>query len=899
MALSAKWPVVVLAMLMLQVLAVLSQTYVIENSKSASNTNSSEFDRDYFEHTHPVESAISIESSLGDGGNIEVVVSAAMEAQISLEIISADILDLPFARNTKLHLNSGEQFSFNITKYPLNGDVDITIVATAITTEGYRFREQHTITDESLAPDECPFHLTLTEAIAQGCAESTIRPTTASSKTGTPSYVTGAFEYQDREFDETGFTGINPYLPIRKADVEVFDDSTGAILATTYTNNLGIFNTTISISSATDIGVRVLTSSEGNQRLFNQTVRKTPSSGNTIYSLTSSIYSNNQPGADIDFTSSPVQAIPSGVAGAFNVFDMAEYAESYIENLTSQPAPLNLTLYWAAGEGTTGSKYYDLNGHIYLCGTSDDDDSYDDVVILHEIGHYIHLSYSGSPDYYGGHSLAGIYDLRLGFTEGVGTYFAGAIRNYMGVDQPLIYIETTGTSLRFVGFSMASNTDIIAGYSSSTFTAFDAGNEATVGHVIFEVVDGASTNDGSMGTDDDSIDLPNMQGDQMVFNVFVAIKDNESPLSVVNGKRISLETFYDYWVILHPSYASAFQQILLDHGVEYQEDAMEPDDSASAATWIETDGSTYHHTFYAAGDEDWSKFNGSAGVEYLIKTRGLSNGADTYLQVYDTDGATLLDSNDDESTSSVASAIQFNASADATYYIRTNRSTDAIPIGVYGDHDLTIYNINHPSVTPLSPSSGSVDGGYTVDITGDYFESGAIVHFGVYAATDVIWNSATSMSVTVPANVPGYADITIINPLTSDGITPQGTLTDGFEYTGSPLEPVISSITPDFGDYSGSTEVTITGDYLIDGLTTSFGSNILSSLTVVDAKTIQATVQSVPRGVHTVMVTNPNGASSSIVNAFESTLTDIATVGSTFVSGSPLQNTITITEDVR
>ena len=68
---------------------------------------------------------------------------------------------------------------------------------------------------------------------------------------------------------------------------------------------------------------------------------------------------------------------------------------------------------------------------------------------------------------------------------------------------------------------------------------------------------------------------------------------------------------------------------------------------------------------------------------------------------------------------------------------------------------------------------------------------------------------------------------------------------------------------------------------------------------MVDAKTIQATVQSVPRGVHTVTVSNPNGASSSIVNAFESTLTGIATVGSTFISGSPLQDSIIITEDVR
>ncbi|SVC48553.1 uncharacterized protein METZ01_LOCUS301407, partial [marine metagenome] len=383
---------------------------------------------------------------------------------------------------------------------------------------------------------------------------------------------------------------------------------------------------------------------------------------------------------------------------------------------------------------------------VYLCGTTDDDDSYDDVVILHEIGHYIHLSYSGSPAYYGGHSLTGTYDLRLGFTEGVGTYFAGAIRDYMGLEKPLIYIETTGTNLRFWGFSKADNTDTIAGYSGSTFTAMDAGNEATVGHVIFDLVDNTNTNDGSPGVDDDSISLPNLQGDQMVFDVFVAIKDNESTSSVVNGKRISLETFYDYWVILHPSYASAFQQILLDHGVEYQEDAMEPDNSTSAATWIETDGSSYHHTYFPAGDADWSKFNGSAGAEWLIKTRNLANGADTILQVYDTDGTTLLATNDDATSSTVASAIQFTASADATYYIKTYRYEDTIPIGRYGDFDLTISDINHPSITSLSPSGGSVSGGYTVNITGDNFESGLTVSFGVYATTGVTLNSATSLT---------------------------------------------------------------------------------------------------------------------------------------------------------
>ena len=40
--------------------------------------------------------------------------------------------------------------------------------------------------------------------------------------------ATGTCLYRDREFDETGFTGIEPNLPIRFADVEVVDDNAPA-----------------------------------------------------------------------------------------------------------------------------------------------------------------------------------------------------------------------------------------------------------------------------------------------------------------------------------------------------------------------------------------------------------------------------------------------------------------------------------------------------------------------------------------------------------------------------------------------------------------------------------------------------------------------------------------------
>ena len=167
-------------------------------------------------------------------------------------------------------------------------------------------------------------------------------------------------------------------------------------------------------------------------------------------------------------------------------------------------------------------------------------------------------------------------------------------------------------------------------------------------------------------------------------------------------------------------------------------------------------------------------------------------------------------------------------------------------------------------------------------------------------ATEVTWNSDTSLTVTVPANVPGFSDITVTNPLTTDGISPEGTSSNLFDYTGNPLDPVITSISPDFGDYTSSTEVTVTGDYLIDGLSLSLGSNTISSVTVVDAKTIQATIQPIARGVHTVTVTNPNAAYSSIINGYESTLTQMSTLSTTsFTSSSSIQNTISITENMR
>ncbi|MCZ6832195.1 MAG: hypothetical protein O7F11_00465, partial [Acidobacteria bacterium] len=57
--------------------------------------------------------------------------------------------------------------------------------------------------------------------------------------------ASGTFQYADREFDQTGFTGAEPVLPVRLADIEIVDAALNgrkAILATGATDENGVYS---------------------------------------------------------------------------------------------------------------------------------------------------------------------------------------------------------------------------------------------------------------------------------------------------------------------------------------------------------------------------------------------------------------------------------------------------------------------------------------------------------------------------------------------------------------------------------------------------------------------------------------------------------------------------------
>ena len=91
-----------------------------------------------------------------------------------------------------------------------------------------------------------------------------------------------------------------------------------------------------------------------------------------------------------------------------------------------------------------------------------------------------------------------------------------------------------------------------------------------------------------------------------------------------------------------------------------------------------------------------------------------------------------------------------------------------------------------PSVTNITPNSGSTAGGTSVTITGSAFASGATVSIGGVAATNVNFVNSTTITATTPAHAAGTVNIAVTNP---DAQT--GTLTNGFTFNAPSGETVL------------------------------------------------------------------------------------------------------------
>ena len=99
-----------------------------------------------------------------------------------------------------------------------------------------------------------------------------------------------------------------------------------------------------------------------------------------------------------------------------------------------------------------------------------------------------------------------------------------------------------------------------------------------------------------------------------------------------------------------------------------------------------------------------------------------------------------------------------------------------------------------PTVSSVSPNSGSTAGGTAVTITGTNFAAGATVTFGGTAATNVVAVNSTTITATTPAGSAGAVTVTV----TVNGQS--GSLTQWIHLCGA---PTVSSVSPNNGPTAG------------------------------------------------------------------------------------------------
>ena len=193
-----------------------------------------------------------------------------------------------------------------------------------------------------------------------------------------------------------------------------------------------------------------------------------------------------------------------------------------------------------------------------------------------------------------------------------------------------------------------------------------------------------------------------------------------------------------------------------------------------------------------------------------------------------------------------------------------------------------------PTITNISPTSGSTAGGTLVTITGTNLgtASTATVDFGSTAAI-IVSDDGTNLVVTNPAEDAGPVDVTV----TTAGGT---SAADNFTYN---TQPNVTSVTPISGPTAGGTSVTITGTSL--GTTSTATVNFGSTPATIVSDNGTTLVVTSPGGVAgTVDVTVTTDLGTSAISAADEftyagvpNITDISPVSGPTAGGS----TVTIT----
>lgn len=543
-------------------------------------------------------------------------------------------------------------------------------------------------------------------AAAAGCSGSHPRGTcpgfsSPGTGTGAATNVTGTVAYEDRIQDASGFTGATVDRPVREATVEVVRCSDGQVLGQDTASDAGAFSVSVSNMGPIGVYVRVLARIQGTDH--DMAVRDTHQA---VYAVR---------GNGLDERTAPPQSLlatdAAGIGAPFNILDNALASARYVDAAVGLGAGLQtLTLRWEA-DTTDYTAFLPTSNTVVILDQPNaalpDTDGYDDMVIRHEVGHYMADQLSQDDSNGGSHTVVeSDQDARLSWSEGWANFFGGA------VDDNPDYVDTFDPVPGGGGITFSLEDSLT---SDAAFIGVGgAASEMAVDSTLWDALDGPGG--GATDTDGDPADL----GPVPILTAFMDLADDTAPV-----------TFGSFWNALRvdpmntAGELTGFRDAAAIHGIDLFEDDT-TDDAPATGTALATpvsgspttaDANLAWDAGASAGpDLDYYRVDLLAATTYQFRTTRLSDGADTLLQVLDPTGVTVLAQNDNyngavytncDATSScpvngpypfpgspepLSSRIYtFTPPADATYVVLVTRSAAPPPsAGLFGGYRLEI-----------------------------------------------------------------------------------------------------------------------------------------------------------------------------------------------------------------
>lgn len=524
-----------------------------------------------------------------------------------------------------------------------------------------------------------------------GC-ESGSEPSTG---TGLPVTLSGQIRYQDREIDRSGFTGVRPFKPIRFAELEVVRNADSQVLASGSSEGDGTYRLTFTNPGEAGIYIRVLSRTFAAAGVEAEVRHATQRS---LFAVRSAVM-DDRTGESLTVGLDVPVFDDNGVVigGPFNILDVLTDGAIFVRQVSGRD-PAQTTVFWEFG-GDIGT-FFNLQTrtiHLLGGGNGGDTDEYDDAIILHEYAHFIAALFSLDSSPGGVHILTDhTQDIRLSWSEGWAHFFSSAVRG-----DPA-HMDTIGSdppngSASFYNLEGPSPNAAAAPLIYST-------NELSVAAILWDIFD----------TTNESFDTLSL-GMPQIWDVLTLYLCNPSSFASCPNtvEAVSLEDFWDGWFIRGHNFQAAMTATIQDRQVFFFPDSFEDNDLVENATPIPADGTVQSHTLFGPDDIDYISFQAVSNTIYALETFALSNGADPFLQIVDTDGVRVLASNDDEpfvvkerqcgaiffgfsscppnDATTLAARLTFTAPTDGTFFARISRSPDApLSAGVYGAYQFRI-----------------------------------------------------------------------------------------------------------------------------------------------------------------------------------------------------------------